>query len=243
MKKAKFCSAIIALLALGVVACNGNNSSSAPASSAAPSSQKSSSSSLAPSSSSVAPSSSSEASASTSSAPADTTDYTVVLERNWTEGAAVKNSSDKDVIPLTDAAAGKVGVKIAMVDFTLDAEGTTATGMDDSGKINPGNDHGAYIRYRVTAPKAGAYQMIMRGKSSTSNNALEKTLNNRAFDVKLNGVSVDVQGDRTPLTADQSDFVAVPTIMLTGQEDTIDVTASDYRIQFDRTGFVVFAEH
>ena len=227
MKKTRLCSAIVALLALGVVSCSGNNE---PAKSSA---------SAQPSSSSVAPAPSS----SSSVAPADTTDYTVVLPRTWTEGAAVKNSSGKDVIPLTDAAAGKVGVKIAIVDFTLDADGTTATGMDNSGKIEPGNDHGAYIRYRITAPKAGAYQMIMRGKSSTSNNALEKSLNDRAFDVKLNGVSVDVQGDRVPLTADQSDFVAVPTIMLTGNEDTIDVTASDYRIQFDRTGFVVFAEH
>ena len=39
MKKTKFCSTVVALLALGIVACNGNNSSSAPASSAAPSSQ------------------------------------------------------------------------------------------------------------------------------------------------------------------------------------------------------------
>ena len=241
MKKTRLCSAIVALLALGVVSCSGN---SEPAKSSASAQPSSSSVAPAPSSSEAPKPSSSEApKPSSSSAPADTTDYTVVLPRTWTEGTAVKNSSDKDVIPLTDAAAGKVGVKIAIVDFTLDADGTTATGMDNSGKIEPGNDHGAYIRYRITAPKAGAYQMIMRGKSSTSNNALEKSLNDRAFDVKLNGVSVDVQGDRVPLTADQSDFVAVPTIMLTGNEDTIDVTASDYRIQFDRTGFVVFAEH
>ena len=64
MKKTKLCSAVIALLALGVVACNGSNKSSAPASS-------SSSAAPAPStSSSAAPSSSSESSAAPSSSAA-----------------------------------------------------------------------------------------------------------------------------------------------------------------------------
>ena len=221
MKKTKFFAALVAMLALGVVACNNANSEPAKESSA--------------------PAKASSQAPTTSKAPA--VDYTQILPRTWTEGTPVKNSSDKNYIPLTDATNNKVGVKIAVLDFTLDAPETTATGMDNSGKIEPGNDHGAYIRFRIVAPKAGDYQMIMRGKSSTSNNALEKSLNDRAFDVKLNGESVDVQGDRVVLTAEQADFVAVPTIHLTGQEDTIDVTASDYRIQFDREGFVVFSEH
>ena len=222
MKKTKFFAALVAMLALGVVACN-NASSEPVVESSAP----------AVKSSSKAPE--------TSKAPA--VDYTQILPRTWTDGTPAQNSSGKNYIPLTDSVNNKVGVKIAVLDFTLDMEGTTATGMDSSGKIEPGNDHGAYIRFRIVAPKAGDYQMIMRGKSSTSNNALEKSLNDRAFDVKLNGESVDVQGDRVVLTAEQADFVAVPTIHLTGNEDTIDVTASDYRIQFDRDGFVVFSEH
>lgn len=239
MKHTKLFGALIALMALGVVACNGGGQSS-PESSATP---KSSSSAPAPSSSSAPATSSSSAAPSSSSSAGEVVDYLQILPRTWTEGTPAKNSSDKEYIPLTDAALNKVGVKISIQNFTLDAPNTTATGMDGSGKIEPGNDHGAYLRYRIKAPKAGAYQMIMRGKSSTSNNALEKTLNDRAFDVKLNGESVDTQGDRVVLTADQGDFVAVPTINLTGEEDTIDVTASDYRIQFDVAGFIVFAEH
>lgn len=244
MKKAKICSAVVALLALGLVACNGQNESKAPSSTpktttSEPASQPASEPTSVPASTPASEPASVPASQPDSQPAGE--DYLTVIPHTWTEGTKATNSSGKEYIPLTDEAAGKVGVKICIADFTLDAEGTTATGMSDDGKINPGNDHGAYIRYRVVAPKAGAYQMIMRGKSSS--NALERTLAGRAFNVRLNGVDVDVVGDRTPLTDSHSDFVAAPTIMLTGEEDTIDVTASDYRIQFDKAGFVVFAEH
>ena len=235
MKFKKGLSALALLLALTVVGCNGNKESSKPAaSSAAPSAAATS---KAPSS--AADTSKAPSSAPASSAPAEDPLLTP-LARTYTDGTAAKNSSDKDYIPLTDATANKVGVKIAITNYTLDMPETTATGMGNDGKINPGNDHNAYLRFRIVAPKAGNYQMVMRGKSKSD--ALEKTLNDRAFDVKLNGTSQDTKGDRAPLTDSNSDFVAVPTLALTGQEDTIDITASDYRIQFDVASFIIFNE-
>ena len=85
--------------------------------------------------------------------------------------------------------------------------------------------------------------MIMRAKSSTSNNALEKTLGDRYFKVTLNGQAVDVGDDRVPLTAETADFVAAPTIHLTGSEDTFTFTAPDYRPVFDLNSYITFSEH
>ena len=117
------------------------------------------------------------------------------------------------------------------------------TALASDGKIGPGNEHTAILTYKITAPKAGAYQMVMRAKSSTSNNALTKSLADRFFTVKLNGTLVDIQDSRVPLTADMADFVAAPTINLTGNEDTIKITAPDYRPVFDVNSFIIFAEH
>ena len=233
MKMKKAFGALALLLALTAVGCgsNNNNSSSAPASSSKPASSQ-------PSSSKPSSSAASQSSSASSSAAEDP--LLTPLVRTYTEGTPAKNSSDKDYIPLTDATANKVGVKISIQNFTLDAPETTATGLSSDGKINPGNDHKAYLRYRIVAPKAGAYQMVLRGKSKAD--ALDRTLDGRAFDVKLNGESVDTKGDRAPLLETDSDFVGVPTMNLTGQEDTIDITASDYRIQFDVASFILFNE-
>ena len=241
----KVLGALAVMLAMTTVACGGGEKESAapeskPASSETAPESKPASSEAAPASSEAAPT--------TSEA---TVDYTVILPRTWTDGTAAQNSDNKEYVPLTDAAAGKVGVKISIQNYTVGGEvdgtavtSTTALGSD--GKINPGNDHNAYLTYKVTAPKAGDYQLVMRGKSSTSNNALGKTLDERAFDVRLNGAKVDVQSSRAPFAdsnGETIDFVAAPTISLTGQEDTIMISASDYRIQFDTASFLLFQEH
>ena len=83
--------------------------------------------------------------------------------------------------------------------------------------------------------------MIMRGKCSSS--ATEKTLAERNFTVKLNGQTVDIQNSRVAVTTTTADFVAAPTINLTGNEDVIKITCSDYRIVFDTSSYIVFAEY
>ena len=83
--------------------------------------------------------------------------------------------------------------------------------------------------------------MIMRGKCSSS--ATEKTLSERNFTVKLNGTQLDIQNSRIAVTASTADFVAAPTVSLTGNEDVIKITCSDYRIVFDTSSYIIFAEY
>ena len=181
--------------------------------------------------------SSSKASSSKSTGP----DYTQVIAHTWTDGTPATNADGKNYIPLTDATANKVGVKIAIADWTV-AEGATAgTKLDSDGKMYSVNDKNAAVCWKVKAPKAGAYQMVMTAKTSSSGEG--KTLSERSVTVKLNGTQIDIQDSRDCLTTDFAQFVIAPTINLTGNEDTIAITACDYRPVFDMTSFVIFAEH
>lgn len=238
MKMRKVFGACALLLALTVVGCNGGNSESSASqntnkpTTSQPNSNK-------PTTTSAAP-----ASTTTSAAPAENPLLTPLV-RNYTEGQAVKNSSDKDYIPLTDATANKVGVKIAMANWEVATfEGATATAvLASDGGIEPKNDHNAFIAFKVKAPKAGNYQMVVSGKGSSSGEG--KTLSDRAFAVKLNGEDVEVEGDREPInSSDYTAFVAAPTMALRGpeQEDIIALSCSDYRIKFDTASFVIFNE-
>lgn len=222
-------------MTLGLAACGGENATESA--SAAPTSSKAASS--AAKSSSKKPSSSKPVSSSKPAGP----DYTQVIAHTWTDGTPAANADGKNYIPLTDATANKVGVKIKITDYTVETGAADGTGIDSNGKVVPQNDHNAILTYKITAPKAGDYQMIMRAKSSTSNNALEKTLGDRYFKVTLNGQAVDVGDDRVPLTAETADFVAAPTIHLTGSEDTFTFTAPDYRPVFDLNSYITFSEH
>ena len=224
MKTAKICSAFVALLAMGLIACGGKAAGDAS------------------SGGNNKPSSSSSSQKKSSSSIETGPDYTQIIARTWDAGTPANNSDSKEYLTLTDATANKVGVKISIQNYTVDADAAEGTTLGNDGKIGPGNNHDAYLTYKITAPKAGAYQMIMRGKSK--DDALEKTLDERSFDVKLNGVSQDVASSRVVFTTtDQTDFVAVPTINLTGQEDTIKVRSPDFRIQFDTASFIIFSEH
>ena len=164
------------------------------------------------------------------------------LERTYTESTPAQNSAGKDYIPLTDATANKVGVKIAITNWEI-AEGspdTTKLGTD--GGIEPKNDHSVYLAYKLTAPKAGTYQLVMTGKCSSGDGA-SKTLDERAFSVKVNGEEVDVVADRNPVTTTSAAFVAAPRVTLRGtEEDIIAVSCSDYRIKFDTASFLLFNE-
>lgn len=166
------------------------------------------------------------------------------LQRNYTEGEAQANSAGKEYIPLNDATANKVGVKISIQNWEVPTfEGVTATSkLASDGGIEPKNDHNAFIGFRIKAPKAGNYQLVLRGKGSSSGDG--KTLDDRAFAVKVNGVDVDVEPDREPINStDYSDFVGAPTIALSGtEEDVVSISCSDYRIKFETTSFVLFNE-
>ena len=164
-----------------------------------------------------------------------------VLVRNWDPNPTSKTNSDgKEFFQLTDTSNKVVGVKIAITNYTVESDASSSTALGSDGKIGPVNDKSAILTYKITAPKMGAYQMIMRGKSSSS--GAEKTLSERNFTVKLNGQTVDIQNSRIAVTTTNGDFVAAPTINLTGNEDIIKITCSDYRIVFDTSSFIIFAE-
>lgn len=165
------------------------------------------------------------------------------LPRTYTDGEPAQNSAGKEYIPLNDATANKVGVKIAIQNYEV-AEGATATSsLSSDGKIGPVNDHEAALAWKIKAPKAGNYQLVMVGKCKAD--AAEYTLAERAFGVKLNGAEVDVDAEeRIAVTTEAAPFVAAPTIALSGPEteDVIAITCTDYRIQFDTSSFLLFQE-
>ena len=164
-----------------------------------------------------------------------------VLKRNWDEEMTeCTNSDGKKYYQLTDTSNKVVGVKISIQNYTVESDAAEGTVLNSSGKIDPVNDKSAILTYRIKAPKMGAYQMIMRGKGSSSGDG--KTLADRHFTVTLNGTPIDIQSDRAPITLSYAEFVAAPTLNLTGDEDVIKITASDYRIIFDIDSYIIFAE-
>ena len=173
-----------------------------------------------------------------SSKPSNNDDYTLPLSRVWKEGTVATNSSGKQYIPLSEQATGKSGVKIKFADF-----GSESTATVSGGKINPQNDETVSLSYKVKAPKAGAYQLVMNGRVSDS--GLGMTLSERKFKVTLNGASVDIENTHNDvLTADgDNDFVAAPTINLTGNEDTVTIACPNYRIIFTDGSYLTFIEH
>ena len=238
MKKVKILAALAALMTLGLAACTDTPAAeSVEATSAAATSQAASANTSKAASASSSKASSSKASSSKSTGP----DYTQVLPRTWTDGTPAANADGKNYIPMTDSTANKVGVKIAITDWTKGTGAHADTALGTDGKIAPGNEHTAILAYKVKAAKAGDYQMIMTAKSSSSGDG--KTMSERYFTCKLNGAAVDVGDDRAPLTTEMAQFVVAPTIHLTGNEDTIEITAADYRPVFDTSSFVIFSEH
>ena len=164
------------------------------------------------------------------------------LPRTWTDGTPAQNSANKEYIPLTDTAAGKVGVKISIQNYEVATGATSTSSLSSDGKIGPVNDHDAALAWKITAPKAGDYQLVMTGKCKTD--AADYTLSERAFAITLNGQAVDVAAtERVAVTPESAAFVAAPRMTLTGTaEDIITVSCSDYRIQFDVNSFLVFQE-
>ena len=166
-------------------------------------------------------------------------DYTLPIGGHvWQESAPQNNSDGKPYIQLSDPSTNKSGVKILFSDFGSDSTATVS-----SGKINPVNDTSVYLSYKIKAPKAGAYQLVMNGR--VSNSGLGMTLSERAFKVTLNGESVDIENTHSDvLTADgDNDFVAAPTINLTGNEDTVTIACPNYRIVFTDGSYLTFIEH
>ena len=235
MKMRKVFGACALLLVLTAVGCNAGESSAASQSTNKPATSQPSTNKPA-TTTSAAP-----ASTTTSAAPVEDPLWTP-LARTYTEGTPAQNSANKEYIPLTDATANKVGVKINIQNYEVAEGATESSNLSSDGKIGPVNDHAAALAWKIKAPKAGDYQLVMYGKCKTD--AADYTLAQRAFGVTLNGAEVDVAAeDRIAVTTETAAFVAAPRMTLRGtEEDVITVTCTDYRIQFDVTSFLLFQE-
>ncbi|MCQ2771953.1 MAG: tyrosine-protein phosphatase [Bacilli bacterium] len=165
------------------------------------------------------------------------TDYKEVISHVWEVTGKANNSDGKEYETLNDKANNKVGARIQFVNYS---DSSTATVSSD-GKLGPSNDSSVYLTYKIKAPKAGVYQMVLSGRVSDDT----RTLSERGFKVTVNGQSCDVEGDRKAglVGTGDNDFVGVPSITLTGNEDTITLACPNYRILFNKSAYITFAEH
>ena len=163
-------------------------------------------------------------------------DYNEVISHVWTVSKKENNSDGKEYEQLNDAAKGKVGVRILLTNISS----TSIASYDSEGKLPKEADQS--VTYQIKAPKAGTYQMIMNGRVSDASYMLGK----RGITVTVNGTAVNIDGDNRDgglNGAGDNDFVIAPSVQLTGNEDTITVACRYYRIQFNLSSYVTFAEH
>ena len=161
----------------------------------------------------------------------NTTDVNEVLSRVWTKTADKTNSDNKAYEQIKDNSKNKVGVRIL-------TKNVSAGSFDSENRI-PAN---GTVTYKITAPKAGDYQMIMSGRVDDES----KKLSERGIVITLNGSAISIDfGTRDGGLNGRGDneFVICPTIHLTGNEDTITVACSANRIAFAQDAWVTFAEH
>ena len=171
-----------------------------------------------------------------SSEPAGPVDYNEVISHVWTVSKKENNSDGKEYEQLNDATKGKVGVRILLTNISS----TSIASYDSEGKLPKEADQS--VTYQIKAPKAGVYQMIMNGRVSDASYMLGK----RGITVTVNGAAVNIDGDNRDgglNGAGDNDFVIAPSVQLTGNEDTITVACRYYRIQFNLSSYVTFAEH
>ena len=163
----------------------------------------------------------------------------------WTAGTPVANSYGKNYTPLTGAD-GSVGVKIAMTDY----DPASVSTFDGDGKL--GTDADSYVTFKLKAPKAGVYQMILKASCSSSGDDYKFAgSSSRGFDVKINGYEDqdNVYGDIlwTDAGLDHSEKRAFifALVQLNGPdyEDEISFRNPYYRMKFDTSADLVFAEN
>ena len=246
MKAKKLFGVFALLLALTVVGCGQAQSSSAAASSSAkPSSVAPSSQSSAAPSSSEAPSSSKEAAPHPAEPTWPETCPALIDTSAWTAGTPVANSYGKNYTPLTSAD-GKVGVKIAVADYDPDSAST----FDSDGKLGTSSD--SYVTFKLKAPKAGVYQMIIKASCSSSGDSyIFAGSSSRGFDVLVNGYDDqdNVYGDRlytdAGLDHDEKRAFIFALVQLNGPsyEDEISFRNPYYRMKFDTSSDLIFAEN
>ena len=159
------------------------------------------------------------------------TDINEILTRVWTKTNDKTNSSGKAYEQIKDNSKNKVGVRIL-------TRNVSAGSFDGENRIPADGT----VTYKITAPKAGDYQMIMSGRVDDETKKLSErgivvTLNEQALTINFGTRDGGLNG------RGDNEFVICPTIHLTGNEDTITVACSANRIAFAQDAWVIFAEH
>lgn len=157
---------------------------------------------------------------------------------SWTAGKSAANSYGANYTQLSGG--GKVGVKIAIGDYDPESEGS----IGSDGKLP--TTSGATVVWNVKAPVAGVYQMIMRGKVSSSGD--DYSFDGRHIYVTVNGDQEESNNygermyDDAGLDHDEIRPFIVALVKLTGNEDAISLENPYYRVVFDTESDVVFAQ-
>ena len=146
-----------------------------------------------------------------------------------TEGAAVKNSDNKDVIPLTCEDCHKVGAKMNVNDYSsMEGSDTTPDALRPS--------QGKPITYKIIVSKAGKYNLEF-GMFCKSNDTV--AMSSRGFSVKVNDADavVTIDGTTTPKALGMTSTNAVQLelcseITLNEGENTIAITCAGYRLHY-----------
>lgn len=152
-------------------------------------------------------------------------------DHSITDGAAVKNSDNKDVIPLTCSACNKVGAKMSENDYS---SGEFGSGDNSPDALRP--SQGKAIVYKIVVSKAGTYSLEF-GMFCKSNDTV--AMSQRGFSVKVNDAAAEVtiDGTTTPKALGMTSSNAVQielcsSITLVEGENTIAITCASYRLHY-----------
>ena len=148
------------------------------------------------------------------------------VAHTWGEKAAVKNSDQKDVVPLECSACQKVGAKMSVGDYS---EGT----LDGSDyKFKADSD----FSFKIVVAKAGSFSLYIGGKYSSGNSG--QKLSVTPVTLKVNGQDFDVStGTFKELGMSSSSikqFVLAPTVTLKEGENVITIHqgSGGYRLTY-----------
>lgn len=162
----------------------------------------------------------------------------VIDTSSWTNGATGQNAYGATYTQISGG--GKAGVKIAIGDYDPDSVGS----IGSDGKLP--TTEGSTVVWNVKAPKAGIYQMIMKGKVSSSGDSYSFDSRHIYVTVNEDQEQANNYGDRmytdAGLDHDNLNPFVVALVKLTGKEDAVSLENPFYRVVFDTEADVVFAQ-
>lgn len=153
------------------------------------------------------------------------------IPHTWTEKTAVKNSDNKDVVPVECSVCHKLGYQMNENDYS---SGEFGAGDNAADALRP--SQGKAIVYKIVVSAAGNYSLNF-SMFCKSNDTV--AMSQRGFSVKVNDVAatVTLDGTKTPKQLGMTSSVAVSvemcaSIPLNQGENTIAITCASYRLHY-----------